>query len=51
MAAFYFDVTCLVYGHQFRKSRRHAAEALFAIVKIKSHKKSRFGFGAMKQFN
>ena len=27
-AAFYFGMTCLVYGHQLRESRRHAAAAV-----------------------
>lgn len=31
-AAFYFGVTCLVYGHQLREARRHAAEALAAVA-------------------
>ena len=31
-AAFYFGVTCLVYGHQLREARRHAAEALAAVT-------------------
>ena len=31
-AAFYFGMACLVYGHQLRESRRHAAESLSAVA-------------------